>query len=144
VRLRALAWVLPAVMALCAARGDDRLWSAVVLVTHEPRAAEIPRALEPFAGTIQEVVGGNSLELLGEKKTGVRLGSEQWLIPSRRIFMKVSVWDSDGFSYRMGVDFYQDDKLLFAAEVRLARDAPLLIRGPRWGAGRVVAILAVR
>jgi hypothetical protein len=142
--MRMPVWMLPLVLAFCTARADDRIWSGVVLVTNEPQAAKTPRALEPFAETIRKVTGGNSLCLLGKKKRDVRPGSDEWLVPCRRIYLKASVSDSDGFSYRMAIDFYEGNKLLLTAEVRLARDAPLFIRGPRWGNGRIVVILDVR
>jgi len=126
------------------AQAGDRIWSAVVLATRENPAKPPPARLADFAGPLQRIFGYNTFYLLGEKTKDIRAGTEDWLVPSKRIFMKVSVLGTSRVSYHTRVDLYDGKELLVTAEARLARDAPLYIRGPAWGKGQLIAILEVR
>jgi len=46
--------------------------------------------------------------------------------------------------YRVLIELFRGKSLLLTAEVRLARNAPLFIRGPLWGQGQLVLLLEVR
>jgi hypothetical protein len=47
-------------------------------------------------------------------------------------------------SYDLTIDLYAKEKLILTSRVRLARDAPLYIRGPQWGNGQLIYILEIR
>lgn len=122
----------------------DRIWSAVVLATHEDPPQPVPKKLEEFDSALRRVFGYNSFYLLGDKTGDITAGQSEWLVPSKRIFMKVSILEAKVAGYRMRIDLYDGKELLVTTEAKLARDAPLYIRGPEWGKGQVIAILEVR
>jgi hypothetical protein len=124
--------------------GGDRIWSALVLATKESTASAVPGALEKFAPTIKKIFGYNNLYLLGEKKRDLVSGSEQWLVPSEEFFFKVQCLSRGATSYALRIELYRDKSLLVTTEAKLAKDAPLYIRGPAWGRGQLIFLLEVR
>ena len=95
----------------------------------------IPVALKKFAPAIKKIFGYNSLYLLGEKKRDLVSGGEEWLVPSKEFFFKVQCLSQGATSYTLRIELYRDKSLLLTTEAKLAKDAPLYIRGPAWGRG---------
>lgn len=126
------------------AKASDSIWAGVVLVTSEPEPQPVPHSLERYEDLLREVFGGNAFYLLGKSKKDIREGSSEWLVPCAKIYMEVTVLDSDMTSYLIRADIYENKDLLVRAEAKVARDAPLLIRGPQWGKGQLVAILEIQ
>ncbi|HEY5813606.1 MAG TPA: hypothetical protein VIT23_13240 [Terrimicrobiaceae bacterium] len=127
-----------------AARADgDRIWSALVLATKES-PPEVPEALRKFVPAINDVFGYNSLYLLGEKRRNLFWGGEEWLVPSKEFFFKVQCLDQGLTSYSVRIELYRDKDLLVTTEAKLAKGAPLYIRGPMWGKGQLIFLLEVR
>lgn len=125
-------------------QAGDRIWSALVLANNEKPARAIPANLADFAPTIRKVFGYNSLYLLGEKKRDLVSGEEEWLVPSKEFFFKVQVLAQKPTYYELRIELYRGKKLLVTSDARLAKDAPLYIRGPQWGGGQLVFLLEVQ
>ncbi len=122
----------------------DRIWSALVLATNEKPARPVPEKLADFSPTIRKVFGYNSVYLLGDKKRDLSAGAEDWLVPSREFFFKVQVLAKKAAAYELRIELYRGEKLLLTTEAKLAREAPLYIRGPQWGGGQLVFLLEVQ
>jgi len=122
----------------------DRIWSALVLATKENPAKPVPEELTEVAPAIKKVFGYSSLYLLGEKKRDLVSGGEEWLVPSREFFFKVQCLEREETFYKLRIELYRGEKLLLTTEVKLARDAPLYIRGPMWGEGQLIFLFEVR
>jgi hypothetical protein len=129
---------------LRAEAAGDRIWSALVLATREDPPRPVPESLEKFSPAIARVFGYNSLYLLGEKKRDLASGGEAWLVPTKEFFFRVQCLAQEPTYYQLRVELYQDKNLLVTTEVRLAKDAPLYIRGPQWGRGQLIFVLDVR
>lgn len=127
-----------------AAHASDQIWSALVLATNEAPPAGIPRPLEEFFPTIKKVFGYNSLYLLGQKKRALGGATDEWLVPSRDFFFQVTCLAQETAHYRLRIGLFRDKDLLLTTEARLARDAPLYIRGPQWGRGQLILLVEVR
>ena len=126
------------------ARAEDRVWSALVLATKETPERPVPESLKEFAPTIKRVFGYPSLYLLGEKKRAIQAGGEEWLVPTDDFFFKVKCLSQDASSYQMEIELYRKKDLLVTTQAKLARNAPLYIRGPQWGEGQLIFLLEVR
>ena len=126
------------------AAAGDRIWSALVLATREDSPPPIPETLKEFAPAIRKIFGYNSLYLLGEKKRGLYSGGEEWLVPSKEFFFKVQCLSQSATSYTLRIELYRGKDLLITTEAKLARGAPLYIRGPEWGRGQLIFVLEVR
>jgi hypothetical protein len=122
----------------------DRIWSALVLATKENPPSPIPDTLERFAPAIKKIFGYNSLYLLGEKKRDLISGGEEWLVPSKEFFFKVQCLSQEPTCYSLRIELYRDKSLLLTTEAKLAKNAPLYIRGPAWGSGHLIFLLEVR
>lgn len=122
----------------------DAIWSALALATREDPAKAVPPPLEKIAPTIKKVFGYDTLYLLGERKKAIRTGVEEWLVPSEEFFVKVKSLSRDPAHYNLMIELYHGKELLVTTKARLAKDAPLLIRGPQWGRGQLIFVLEVR
>ncbi len=126
------------------AKAEDRIWSALVLATKETPERAVPESLRDFAPTIKKVFGYGSLYVLGEKKRSLVTGGEEWLVPTDDFFFKVKCLSQDTASYQLEIELYRGKELLVTTQAKLARNAPLYIRGPQWGAGQLIFLLEVR
>ena len=122
----------------------DRIWAALALATKENPPAAIPASLGKFAEPIKRIFGYNSLYLLGERKRDLFSGGEEWLVPTKDFFFKVECLSQGVASYTLRIELYHEKSLLMTTEARLAKDAPLYIRGPAWGRGQLIFLLEVR
>ena len=122
----------------------DSVWSALVLATNEKPPAPIPTRLENFAPTIAKVFGYNSVYLLGHKRQDIDSGTESWLVPSREFFFQVQCLSRGDTFYEVRLNLFQNKTKLFTTDARLARNAPLYIRGPQWGNGQLILLLEIR
>lgn len=136
--------VFLALGSLSAQANGDRIWSALVLATRETPARPTPEKLTRFAPTISKVFGYNSLYLLGEKKRDLVSGNETWLVPTKEFFVRVQCLEQKPTYYLVRVELYRDKDLLLTTDVKLAKGAPLYIRGPQWGGGQLVFLLEVQ
>jgi len=126
------------------AQAGDSVWSALVLATNEKPPAAVPTRLENFAPTIAKVFGYNSVYLLGHKRQDIDDGTESWLVPSREFFFQVQCLRRGETFYEVRLNLFQEKTKLFTTEARLARNAPLYIRGPQWGDGQLILLLEIR
>ena len=143
-KLAAAILFLCSIFATCAQADGDRIWSALVLATKEEPPAAVPDTLKDFAPSIKKVFGYNSLYLLGQKKRDLVSGGEEWLVPSREFFFKVQCLAREETCYKLRIELFHGRELLVTTEARLARGAPLYIRGPAWGRGHLIFLLEVK
>jgi len=142
---RALAVLAVLWLGALGARADgDVIWSALVLATNEKAPQSVPEKLADYAPTIKKVFGYNSLYLMGDKKRELVSGGEEWLVPSKEFFMLVRCRAREATAYALSIELYRNHKMLVSADVKLARGAPLYIRGPQWGGGQLIFLLDVR
>jgi len=132
------------VLATTVQADSDRIWSALVLATKENPARPVPESLTDTAPVIKKVFGYTSLYLLGEKKRNLVSGGEEWLVPSKEFFFKVQCLSREETAYNLRIELYRSEKLLLTTDVKLARGAPLYIRGPMWGEGQLIFLFEVQ
>lgn len=125
-------------------QASNGVWSALVLATNETPARPVPAKLEPFAPTIKKVFGYNSLYLLGDRRKEIDSGTEDWLVPSEDFFFQLTCLRREESHYAIRLELFRDKSPLLTSEVRLARNAPLYIRGPQWGDGQLILLLEIR
>ncbi|MGH8048478.1 MAG: hypothetical protein ACREKL_14650 [Chthoniobacterales bacterium] len=126
------------------ARGASDIWSALVLAGNEQPAKPVPKELEPFAAGLRSIFGYNTFYLMAAGQEQIRKGDEEWIVPTKQVFMKLRCLDRTDGVYRLQIELYVKKKAVANSEVKLARGAPLYVRGPGYGRGRLVFILEVR
>jgi hypothetical protein len=139
-----LALVLAMLVAGGSVRAEDNIWAALVLATNEHPAKAAVKELAPYVRGMHTVFGYNSFYLLGQKKQKLVEGRGEWIVPSKVVFLKLRCLDRNPASYTVQLDLYVKKRMVVTSKVKLARGAPLYIRGPAWGKGRLVFILEVR
>lgn len=135
--------VLLCAASLACATASDRVWGALLCATNKV-SPEVPESLACCMPAIQETFGYNSVRILGEKRARIQPGTTDWLIPSKEFFLKLNFQDRKETAYPVQVELYHKKKRILSAKVELGRDAPLYIKGPVWGKGQLIIVLAVR
>lgn len=143
-RRRAAILGLVLLVGVTAARAEDSIWAALVLATNEQPAKPAPKELAPYTGGLRAVFGYNTFYLLGDKTKKIGAGVDAWIVPTKKVFLKVrSVARKENF-YALQLELYVRKKVVVTSDVKLGRGAPLYIRGPAWGRGRLIFVLEVR
>ncbi len=122
----------------------DKIWTGLVLATTEEPPKEPTEDLLPFVDEIREIFGYNTYYLLRQKKKKIVEGTEEWVVPTKQFYLKLRCTERTETSYRVTLELYADDRFILTSDVELARDAPLFIRGPQWGKGRLIFVMEVR
>ena len=126
------------------AHASDRIWAALVLATNETPAKPAPEKLKPFAAALEKIFGYNTFYLLGDKRKQICENTDEWLVPSKGFFLHVKGLNKEIAAYELSIDLYARKELMFTSRVKLARGAPLYIRGPQWGKGQLLYILEIQ
>ena len=129
-------------LASASAQGDV-LYGALILATKSDHPHPPPEELRTQADNLKTVFGYDEFRLLGQKKKAVPKGSEDWLVPSRRFFLRVDTKNPVPGGYLLGLELKRENSVLVHADVKLSRDQPLFIRGPFVGQGQLIILLMV-
>ena len=121
----------------------DVLYGALILATKVEHPAAPPEELRTQAANLQTVFGYNQFRLLGQKRKTVETGTEDWLVSSRKFFLRVDTKNPVENGYALGLELLRDDRPIVSADVNLNRQRPLYIRGPFVGEGQLLILLMV-
>jgi hypothetical protein len=129
------------------ARADDVMWGGLILAENSARegptrlASRWPAALAGREKQISRIFGYKQLRVIGQAQQTIKTGEEDWLVPSKRFYLKVDTRYPIPHGYLLFLQLYQEDKILVEATVKLARGNPLYIRGPQVGNGQLIIAL---
>lgn len=121
----------------------DDLWGGLILATNEANPAELPHELHGQERRLG-AFGYNQFRLLGQNHKMVPTGTEDWLVPGRSFSLKVDTKHPlPNGGYALGLQLFQQKKMLVEADVNLQPGYPLFIRGPMIGRGQLIIMLMV-
>jgi hypothetical protein len=129
------------------ARGEDVMWGGLILAENPTKdgptkvSSRWPAALAGREKQIARIFGYKQLRVLGQAQQKIKTGEEDWLLPSKRFYVKVDTKYPIPNGYLVNLQLYQEDKMLVEANVKLARGNPLYIRGPQVGNGQLIIAL---
>ncbi len=129
------------------ARADDVMWGGLIVaenpVKDGPTKVSLrwPAALAGREKQISRIFGYKQVRLIGQAQKKIKTGEEDWLLPSKRFYVKVDTKNPIPQGYLVNLQLYQEDKMLVEANVKLARGNPLYIRGPQVGNGQLIIAL---
>jgi hypothetical protein len=134
------------------ARGEDVMWGGLILAENPTKdgptkdgstkvSSRWPAALAGREKQIARIFGYKQLRVLGQAQQKIKTGEEDWLLPSKRFYVKVDTKNPIPNGYLVNLQLYQEDKMLVEANVKLARGNPLYIRGPQVGNGQLIIVL---
>jgi len=133
-------------------RADDVMWEALIFAENPPKEwpakegppkvnSRWPAALAGREKQISRIFGYKQLRVLGQAQQKIKTGEEDWLLPSKRFYVKIDTKNPTPHGYLVNLQLYQEEKLLVEANVKLARNTPLYIRGPQVGSGQLIIAL---
>ena len=139
------------------ARAEDVMWGALILAENPPKDgppkegpakegqtkvnSRWPAALAGREKQISRIFGYKQLRVLGQAQQKIKTGEEDWLLPSKRFYVKVDTKYPIPHGYLVNLQLYLDERMLVEANVKLARNTPLYIRGPQVGSGQLIIAL---
>ena len=138
-----LALVLTGTPAVPAQADGDVLYGAIVMATKEDRPAEPPAELRSQVANLESVFGYNQFRILGQNRKTVTAGTENWVVPSKKFFLRVDTKAPAPNGYALGLQLRRDENVIITADVKLSRERPLYIRGPLVGEGQLIILLMV-
>ncbi len=128
-------------------RAEDVMWGGLILAENPAKdgptkiSSRWPAALAGREKQISRIFGYKQLRVIGQAQKNIKTGEEDWLLPSKRFYVKVDTKNPIPHGYLVNLQLYQEDKMLVEANVKLARGNPLYIRGPQVGDGQLIIAL---
>lgn len=126
-----------------AANGEDRIWSALMLVTNTDSPKKPAPEVARFSGLVQRVFGYNQVELIGAATKTIDEQCERWLVPSQNFWLSVKAKKGPEDNFLLDLALFHDSRSLVATKAKLAEGSPLFIRGPMYGRGQLLIVLQV-
>jgi len=133
--------------AVLPARGEDRLWSAVLIANNAASPKDPPSELKPVVGRLKRLFGYNQFEVLGNETKSLGDGAEQEFRPGKQFWLKIkarraSAKEARG-GYLLNLELYQDKRALVDTVAMIAPESPLFFRGPLHARGQIIIVLQV-
>jgi hypothetical protein len=128
-------------------RSEDIMWGGLIFAENPSKdgptkiSSRWPAALAGREKQISRIFGYKQLRVIGQAQQKIKTGEEDWLVPSKRFYLKVDTKYPIPNGYLLNLQLYQEDKMLVEANVQLARGNPLYIRGPQVGNGQLIIAL---
>ena len=128
-----------------AARSSEVVWSGLVIANNVAKPDPIPEELNRMEGTLKELFGYNQFKVIGQSRSAVVTGSEDWLAQSKYFSLHVDSREgSDKTGYRLNLKLFQEKSHLLETEAKLSKASPLVIKGPLVGDGQLLLLLIVQ
>ncbi len=127
-----------------AAAGSESVWSGLVIANNVARPEATPPELVRLEETLKELFGYNQFKVIGQANKILTTGSEDWLASSKYFSLHVASKGPTDSSYLLGLQLFQERKLLLETEAKLSKSSPLVIKGPQVGDGQLLLLLVVQ
>ena len=136
--------VLLVTFAVATAQGSDSVWSALVMANNRPEPTPIPAELTKLEGTLKQFFGYNQYQVIGQSRQNLKTGEEDWMASSKYFSLHVDSKGATAAGYLLGLQLFQEKKMLLETEAKLNKRSPLIIRGPQVGDGQLLLLLIVQ
>jgi hypothetical protein len=128
---------------MATAQGAETVWSALVMANNRAEPTPMPRELSRLERTLQRFFNYNQYQVIGSSRQTLATGEEDWQTTSKYFSLHVNANGAVDSAYRLNLQLFQEQKLLFETEAKLSKRSPLVIRGPMVGDGQLVLLLVV-
>lgn len=122
--------------------GGDVVWSGLIYASTVANPAPPPREVAAFAAKLQHIFGYNQLQLLGQHREPMDTPLEHWLLPANEVSLVVNT-RRQGANYLLDLQLFQTSRSAVRTMVLLARQSPIFLKGPLYGDGQLIIVLAV-
>lgn len=129
-------------------RGEDKIWSAVVLASNATHPKDPPAQLVAISSRLKRVFGYNQFEILGSSTMSIEDQVERRLDPTEHFSLNIkarraSAKEARG-GYLLNLELYHDKRQLVQSEAKLAPGSPLFFRGPLHASGQILIVLQIQ
>lgn len=125
-------------------QAGENVWSAIVIANNVPQPEPTPPELMRIQNTLKQLFGYNQFKLIGQSEKRLEKGDENWMASSKYFALHVDSKGSRDSGYLLGLQLFQEKKLLLETEAKLNKRSPLVIKGPLVGDGQLLLLLVVR
>ena len=126
------------------AREQQTVWSGLLIASNSLPSEPTPVEVAKIEGTLRQLFGYSRVQLIGEARTKLKTGQEDWLASSKYFSLHVDARGEKAGAYVLNLKLFQEQKLLLETDAKLNEASPLVIRGPQVGDGQLVIVLVVQ
>ena len=127
------------------------VWSGLVMADNAEKPQPVPSELATLEGTLKELFGYNQFEIIGQSRTNLRKGDENWSAASKHFKLHVDAQGPSEGGYVVKLQLVQHDdaqppadQVVLDTDTKLSKSSPLVIKGPQIGSGQLLLVLVVQ
>ena len=126
------------------ARAAESVWSGLVIANNVSEPEPIPQEIKPIEQSLKDLFGYNQFKVIGKSQKTLKTGEEDWMASSKYFSLHVDSKGATAAGYLLGLQLFQEKKMLLETEAKLNKRSPLIIRGPQVGDGQLLLLLIVQ
>jgi hypothetical protein len=126
------------------ARAAESVWSGLVIANNVTEPEPIPQEIKPIEQSLKDLFGYNQFKVIGKSQKTLKTGEEDWMASSKYFSLHVDSKGATTAGYLLGLQLFQEKKMLLETEAKLSKRSPLIIRGPQVGDGQLLLLLIVQ
>jgi len=126
------------------ARAAESVWSGLVIANNVTEPEPIPQEIKPIEQSLKDLFGYNQFKVIGKSQKTLKTGEEDWMASSKYFSLHVDAKGATTAGYLLGLQLFQEKKMLLETEAKLSKRSPLIIRGPQVGDGQLLLLLIVQ
>jgi len=130
--------------AVASAPASQLVWSGLVIANNVAQPDAIPPELKRIEGKLKAWFGYNQFKVIGQSRTTLVTGSEDWLASSKYFSLHVDAKGETSAGYLVNLKLFQEKSLLLETDAKLSKASPLVIKGPQVGDGQLLLLLVVQ
>jgi hypothetical protein len=119
------------------------VWSGLVIAQNAEQPKPVEKELASLEQTLKELFGYNQFEVIGQSRTTLKNGQEDWLATSKYFSLHVDAQGADEGGYEVNLQLWQEKELLLETNTKLSQSSPLVIKGPQIGGGQLLLVLII-
>jgi len=127
------------------------VWSGLVMAENSETPQPVPSELSKIEPTLRELFGYNQFQVIGQSRTTLVNGQEDWLARSKHFALRVDAQGPSEGGYLVNLKLLQrdnpdpaTDQLVLETATKLSKLSPLVIKGPQIGNGQLLLVLVVQ
>ncbi len=126
------------------ARAAESVWSGLVIANNVTEPEPIPQEIKPIEQSLKDLFGYNQFKVIAKSQKTLKTGEEDWMASSKYFSLHVDSKGATAAGYLLGLQLFQEKKMLLETEAKLSKRSPLIIRGPQVGDGQLLLLLIVQ
>ncbi len=134
-----------------AEHSGEIVWSGLVIAENADKPQPVPSELASLETTLKELFGYNQFQVIGQSRTSLHKGDENWNAASKHFKLHVDAQGPSEGGYVVNLKLVQhddteppSDQVVLETDTKLSKRSPLVIKGPQVGSGQLLLVLVVQ